>query len=265
MNRPDLAALRPQIAAIAKRAAAAIMAIYEGPFEVRTKADRTPLTLADERSEALIAAALDVLTPGIAIVGEEATARGEAAFAGAAPPLFWLVDPLDGTREFAARNGQFAVCIALIAEGRPVLGAVMAPHEGIVWSGAVGIGAFRQVKDGAETPIRARPKPASGLVVVSSRSHSSNAEDAYLDGHRIGEHRRIGSAIKFGLLAEGSADLYPRFGPTCEWDTAAGEALLVAAGGRMARPDGRPLGYGKRDFKNPDFVATGAWDQSSPA
>lgn len=261
----DLSTLRPRIAAIAKEAAAEIMAIYAGPFETRTKADRTPVTLADERAEALIVAALADLTPGIPIVGEEATARGEAAFAGTAPPAFWLVDPLDGTREFAARNGQFAVCIALIAKGRPVLGAVMAPAEAILWSGAVGIGAFRQVKNSAETPIRARKKPARGLVVVSSRSHSSNAEDAYLDGHKIAEHRRIGSAIKFGLLAEGSADLYPRFGPTSEWDTAAGEAVLLAAGGRMARPDGRSLDYGKRGFKNPDFVATGDWDQSIPA
>jgi len=261
----DLASLRPRIAAIAKAAAADIMAIYAGPFETRTKADRTPVTLADERAEALIAGALADLAPGVPIVGEEATARGESAYAGAAPPYFWLVDPLDGTREFAARNGQFAVCIALIAAGRPVLGAVMAPAEAILWTGAAGVGAFRQVKNGAETPIRARPTPLRGLVVVSSRSHSSTAEDAYLDGRKIAEHRRIGSAIKFGLLAEGSADLYPRFGPTSEWDTAAGEAVLLAAGGRMARPDGRLLAYGKPGFKNPDFVATGAWDQPIPA
>lgn len=259
MDVPALAALRPLVCAVAQAASAEIMAIYASAFDVRRKGDSSPLTLADETAEALIAAELAKLTPGVPIVAEEAVAQGHVAFHGAPPPLFWLVDPLDGTAEFVARNGQFSVCIGLVSQGRPVLGAVLAPAEAILWSGVVGVGAFRQVRNGIETPIRARPKPASGLVVVSSRSNGSTAEDAFLDGYRIKEHRRLGSALKFGLLAEGTADLYPRFGPTSEWDVCAGEAVLIAAGGRMTRPDGRLLDYGKKGFKNPDFVATGAW------
>jgi 3'(2'), 5'-bisphosphate nucleotidase len=265
MNASDLAALRPHVCAVAHAAAAKIMEVYASSFDVRRKADASPVTLADETAEALIAAELAKLTPGVPIVAEEAVAQGHVAFPGAPPPLFWLVDPLDGTAEFVARNGQFAVCIGLVSKGRPVLGAVLAPAEAILWSGVVGVGAFRQVRDGIETPIRARPQPAGGLTVVSSRSNGSTAEDLFLDAYRIKEHRRLGSALKFGLLAEGTADLYPRFGSTSEWDVCAGEAVLVAAGGRMTRPDGRLLDYGKKGFKNPDFVATGAWDQSSPA
>jgi 3'(2'), 5'-bisphosphate nucleotidase len=260
VSASELAALRPAIVDLARRAGAAILDIYDGAFAVRDKADRTPLTEADERSEALIGAGLAALAPGVPVIAEEAQARGEDGFASAAPPpLFWLVDPLDGTREFVARNGQFAVCIGLVREGRPVLGAILSPVEGIVWSGIVGTGAFRQVRDGNETPIRARAKPAKGLVVVTSRSHASGAESAVASAHRIAEYRQLGSALKFGLLAEGSADLYPRMGPTSEWDTCAGEALLVAAGGHVERTDGRLLEYGKPGFLNPDFVARGAW------
>ncbi len=259
VSTPDLAALRPAVVALARRAGATILDIYEGAFAVRDKADRTPVTEADERSEALIVAGLAVLTPGIPVIAEESQARGDAGFAGSAPPLFWLVDPLDGTREFVARNGQFAVNIGLVRDGRPVLGAILSPVEGIVWSGIVGAGAFRQVRDGMETPVRARAKPTKGIVVVTSLSHASGAESAVASAHRIAEHRKLGSAAKFGLLAEGSADLYPRMGPTSEWDTCAGEALLVAAGGHVERTDGRLLEYGKPGFRNPDFVARGAW------
>ncbi len=259
VSATDLAALRPAIVALARRAGTTILEIYESAFAVRDKADRTPVTEADERSEALIVAGLAALTPGVPVVAEEAQARGENGFANPAPSLFWLVDPLDGTREFVARNGQFAVNIGLVRDGRPVLGAILSPIEGIVWSGIVGTGAYRQVRDGGETLIRARAKPAKGLVVVTSRSHASGAESAVASAHRIAEHRRLGSAVKFGLLAEGSADIYPRMGPTSEWDTCAGEALLVAAGGHVERTDGRLLEYGKPGFRNPDFIARGAW------
>lgn len=252
-------ALRPAIADLARRAGLAILEIYDAGFSVRDKADRTPVTDADERSEALILAGLRELTPDIPVVGEESFARGEKAFDGPPPPQFWLVDPLDGTREFVARNGQFAVNIGLISNGRPLLGVVHSPVEGIVWSGCVGTGAFRQARDGRETTIRARAKPAGGIVVVTSRSHSSGAESAVASAHMVAEHRKLGAAVKFGLLAEGAADLYPRMGPTSEWDTCAGEAILVAAGGHVERPDGRLLEYGKPGFRNPDFVARGAW------
>ncbi len=255
----DLGALRAPLVALARRAAAEIMRIHDAGFDVRTKSDRTPVTEADERSEAIVLAGLRDLTPGIVAVAEEAVARGEVAWPKSPPSAFWLIDPLDGTREFVARNGQFAVNIGLVLDGRPALGVVLQPATGVAWSGGLNLGAFRAEADGSERAVRARGKPLDGIVVLSSRSHGSAAESAYCDGERVKEHTRMGSAAKFGLLAEGSGDLYPRFGPTSEWDTAAGEALLVAAGGRVERTDGTPLIYGKPGFRNPDFVARGAW------
>jgi 3'(2'), 5'-bisphosphate nucleotidase len=255
----DLAALRAPLVALARRAGAEIMRIYGAGFDVRAKADRTPVTEADERSEAIILAGLRDLTPDVPAVAEEAMARGEVAWPGARPLAFWLVDPLDGTREFVDRNGQFAVNIGLVLDGRPALGVVLQPATGVAWSGGKGLGAFRAEANGAERAVRARAKPADGIVVLSSRSHGSAAESAYCEGFHVKEHLRSGSAAKFGLLAEGSGDLYPRFGPTSEWDTAAGEAFLVAAGGHVERTDGTPLVYGKPGFRNPDFVARGAW------
>jgi 3'(2'), 5'-bisphosphate nucleotidase len=259
MDATELAALRLPLVALARQAAATIMEIYGGSFAVRTKSDRTPLTEADERSETVIAAGLAALTPGVAIVGEELQGRGELDWPQPAPKCFWLVDPLDGTREFVERSGQFAVSIGLVVAGRPAIGVVMTPVPGIVWSGGPAVGAFRQVGTGDEHPVRARPKPAKGLVLVTSKSHSSGAEVAYASAHRIAEHRKVGSAAKMGLIAEGSADLYPRLGPTSEWDTCGGEAIVTAAGGRVETLDGKPLVYGKPGFRNPDFVARGAW------
>jgi 3'(2'), 5'-bisphosphate nucleotidase len=255
----DLAALRVPLVALARRAGAEIMRIHGAGFAVRAKEDRTPVTEADERSEAIVLEGLRALTPGVTAIAEEAMARGEVASPATPPPALWLVDPLDGTREFVERNGQFSVNIGLVLEGRPALGVVLQPATGVAWSGGRGLGAFRAEAHGSERPIRARAKPADGIVVLSSRSHGSAAEAAYCEGERVKEHRRIGSAAKFGLLAEGTGDLYPRFGPTSEWDTAAGEALLVAAGGHVERTDGTPLVYGKPGFRNPDFVARGAW------
>jgi 3'(2'), 5'-bisphosphate nucleotidase len=255
----NLASLRGPLVALARRAGAEIMRIYGSGFDVRAKADSTPVTEADERSEAIVLEGLRALTPGVPAVAEEAMARGEIDWPATAPPAFWLVDPLDGTREFVERNGQFAVNIGLVLDGRPSLGVVLQPATGVAWSGGHGLGAFREEAGASERAIRARAKPGDGIVVLSSKSHGSSAEAAYCDGERVKEHRRIGSAAKFGLLAEGAGDLYPRFGPTSEWDTAAGEALLVAAGGHVERTDGTLLAYGKRGFRNPDFVARGAW------
>jgi 3'(2'), 5'-bisphosphate nucleotidase len=256
---PDLAALRAPLVALARRAGVEIMRIHDAGFDVRAKEDRTPVTEADERSEAIILAGLRDLTPDIPAVAEEAMARGEVAWPGERPRAFWLVDPLDGTREFVERNGQFAVNIGLVLDGRPALGVVLQPATGIAWSGGKGLGAFRAERDGSERAVAARARPADGLIVLSSKSHGSAAESAYCEGLRVKEHLRSGSAAKFGLLAEGSGDLYPRFGPTSEWDTAAGEAFLVAAGGHVERTDGTPLVYGKPGFRNPDFIARGAW------
>ncbi len=253
------ARLRTEIVRIAREAGAAILEIYDSNFAVRDKSDRTPVTDADERSEALIIAALTKLTPEIPVVGEESFASGRTSFTQPPPAQFWLVDPLDGTREFVDRNGQFAVNIGLISDGRPLIGVVHSPVHGVTWSGYVGVGAFRQTGQDREIGIRARPKPSEGIVVVASRSHSSHAEEAVASAHRIAEIRRAGSAVKFGMLAEGSADFYPRMGPTSEWDTCAGEAILCAAGGHVERTDGRLLEYGKPGFRNPDFIARGAW------
>ncbi|MBI1244315.1 MAG: 3'(2'),5'-bisphosphate nucleotidase CysQ [Alphaproteobacteria bacterium] len=252
-------ALRTQIVDIARRAGTAILDIYNSGYTTRAKPDRTPVTDADERAEALIVAELRNLTPEIPIVGEEGYANGRAGIAQPPPPQFWLVDPLDGTREFVARNGQFSVNIGLVSNGRPLLGVIHAPADGLFWSGCVGAGAFRQKDDGPEKSIQARGMPQNGLVIVTSRSHASGADSAVASAYPIAEHRKLGSAAKFGLIAEGTADLYPRMGPTSEWDTCAGEAILVSAGGHVERTDGRLLEYGKLGFRNPDFVARGAW------
>jgi 3'(2'), 5'-bisphosphate nucleotidase len=255
----DFARLRPALIALARDAAAEILRIYARDFDVRAKADRTPVTEADERAEAIILAGLSKLAPGIRAVAEEAVARGDVTWPDTAPREFFLVDPLDGTREFVDRSDNFAVNIGVVVEGRPALGVVLHPVSGVAWSGGTGLGAIRTEKDGSEKPIRARAKPADGLIIVTSKSHSSGAESAYCDGMAVKEHRKVGSAAKFGLVAEGTADLYPRLGPTSEWDTAAGEALLIAAGGHVEKLDGTPLVYGKPGFRNPDFVARGAW------
>lgn len=209
----------------------------------------------DKRSHDFLMEQLAAARPDDAVLSEE----GVDDTVRLSSERVWIVDPLDGTREFVERNGQFAVNIGLVLDGRPALGVVLQPTTGVAWSGGHGLGAFRAEVDGPERAIRARAKPADGIVVLSSKSHGSSAEAAYCDGEHVREHRRIGSAAKFGLLAEGAGDLYPRFGPTSEWDTAAGEALLVAAGGHVERTDGTLLAYGKRGFRNPDFVARGAW------
>lgn len=229
----------------ARRAGAEILRIYAGEFAVTHKEDRTPVTEADHAAQRVILAAL--APTGIPIVAEE------AALPDSAPPRFWLVDPLDGTKEFVARRGEFSVNIGLVEGDRPVLGVIYVPVTGVTYTAADG----RAKRDGK--PIRARRAPPA-LVVVHSRSHSDSAKlQAWLDAHHVNVAERIlaGSAIKFGLIAEGTADLYPRLGPTCEWDTAAGQAILEAAGGSVTDLAGAPLRYGKMGFLNNGFVARG--------
>jgi 3'(2'), 5'-bisphosphate nucleotidase len=244
------------VRAIADRAGAVVMAHYAVGVAVRTKTDASPVTAADEAAEHLIAVALRELTPDIPVVAEEEIA------AGAVPRLagerFWLVDPLDGTKEFVKRNGEFTVNIALVDRGRPVLGVVYAPAmERLFW--AAGPGSARErTPDGAMRAIAARTPPATGTVVVASRSHGDPLELSGLAGAEpVAERRIIGSSIKFCLLACGEADLYPRYGATSEWDTAAGHAVLAAAGGSVRTLDGNDLAYGKEGFRNPPFVARG--------
>jgi 3'(2'), 5'-bisphosphate nucleotidase len=250
----DLRELLEGARCAARAAAKAILEIYETSFAVRSKADASPVTEADERAEAIIVAALTKLAPEIPVVAEEMATRGAVA-AGA---RFWLVDPLDGTREFVAKNGEFTTNIGLIEGDRPILGVVHLPVTNITYTGA-GLGtAMRQEQDAKPAGITARRIPASGAVVAHSRSHGNNAKLAeYLSSLREPQARIAGSAVKFCFVAEGSADLYPRFGPTMEWDTAAGQALLEAAGGSVTGFDGTRFRYAKPGFRNPEFLAKG--------
>jgi 3'(2'), 5'-bisphosphate nucleotidase len=255
------------VAAIARQAADIVMAVYAAaPAPARTKADASPVTEADERAEAHIVPALQALLPGVPVVAEEAVAAGRVpAFGEKAPRCFWLVDPLDGTREFLARNGEFTVNIALVEQGRAVLGVVLAPAAvpgGVLYAGADALGAWCAEGVQAWQPIAARRPPAQGLTLLSSRSHGDDAAlqaflGGYLRGRRIACHRTAGSSLKLGLLARGQADLYPRLGRTMEWDIAAGHAVLAAAGGQVLTLQGQPLRYGKPGFENPHFVAVG--------
>ena len=261
MTTPDLAALVAPLIELARAAGEAALVRYGPQSRARTKTDGTPVTDADEAAEAVIVAGLARLTPDIAIVSEEQIASGHLPFGagGVAPRRFWLVDPLDGTREFVARNGEFSVNIGLVDARYPILGVLYAPVGRTVWATDGRGGAFRQLGDASPAPIRVRRPPSSGgLVVVTSRSHGKGpAIDAYLSDLEIAEHRILGSAQKFGVVASGEADLYPRFGPTSEWDTCAGQAVLEAAGGTCLSIAGARLAYAKPGFRNPDFIARG--------
>ena len=256
MSMPDPAALVPEVLAIAEAAGRLILTHYRGDIGVRRKADASPVTAADEEAEHLIVERLRRLMPQIPIISEEAHARGELGELSAA--RFWLVDPLDGTREFLKKNGEFTVNIALVDEGRPVLGVVTAPALDLAYAGA-GPGSARLWRAGSERRISARAKPALGLTVVASRSHLGDPAvlEHWLAGLPVADTRQAGSSLKFGLIAAGEADLYPRFGRTMEWDTAAGHAVLAAAGGRVQTLDGQELRYGKPGFENPHFIAAG--------
>jgi 3'(2'), 5'-bisphosphate nucleotidase len=249
------------VEAIARAAGQAIMAVYASDFAVLGKPDASPLTEADLRAEAIITPALQALLPAAPVVAEEAHARGECsgsdAAAGRGGAAFWLVDPLDGTREFVARNGEFTVNIALVVGGEPVLGVVYAPALGRLYAGERGGGAWLDDAAGRRA-IRCRGVPEEGITVATSRVHGDRAAvDALLQGQRVARHLTAGSSLKFGLLASGLADVYPRYGRTMEWDTAAGHAVLAAAGGSVCDTAGQPLRYGKPGFENPHFIARG--------
>lgn len=240
---------------IARRAGDVILAIYATDFTVRGKDDASPVTEADEQAERLIVPALQALAPEVPIVAEEAVAAGRIPEVG---DWFWLVDPLDGTKEFINRNGEFTVNIALVHQGEPVLGVVLAPALGRLFAGAKGQGAFAG-EQGTTRAIRVRAVPAEGLTVVASRSHGDAAAlDAFLVGRKVAALANAGSSLKLCLVAAGEADLYPRLGRTMEWDIAAGHAVLAAAGGRVDTLTGVPLRYGKPGFDNPHFAAWGA-------
>lgn len=238
--------------AVARRAGKAIMEIYATDFEVTDKADDSPLTAADLAAHHIIVEGLQALTPDIPILSEESSRVPYATRR--RWDTYWLVDPLDGTKEFIKRNGEFTVNIALVQNGSPVVGVVHVPATDVSYAGCEGVGAFRQ--DGANEP---RPiRAASGHRpprVVASRSHRSPALDEFLDN--LGEHEiiSIGSSLKFCLVAEGRADLYPRLGPTSEWDTAAGHCVAASAGAQVFTVSGEPLRYNaKETLLNPYFI-----------
>ena len=256
--------LLDELTSIVSAAAAAIVAARAGSLDTRTKADLTPVTAADHAAEAVILEALARLLPDTCVVSEEAVGR---ALPERIPDRFILVDPLDGTRELVAGRDEFTINLAIVDGGRPRLGIVAAPAQGLLWRGIEGSGAERLwLSPGApanaareRSIIRTRPAPRDGLVAAVSRSHLDPQTEALLARLPIAARHACGSALKFCQIAEGSADVYPRFSPTCEWDVAAGHAVLAAAGGMVTTPEGAPLRYGRiaENFRVPAFVAWG--------
>ncbi len=247
------AALVDALVAVMREAGDLIEAVRVAGFETRGKTDLSPVTEADERAEALIVSVLTGIDPGTPIVAEEAHAAGHRPLACA---RFWLIDPLDGTRDFVAGRAAYSVNIALVEDDVPVLGLVLSPRDGVLWAGAAGAGAFRERAGGGREPIRTR-RAALPPTVVVSHSHLDDATREYLSRMGLVDLEPAGSSLKFCRLAEGSADVYPRYGPTMEWDTAAGDAVLRAAGGAMLGPSRRPFAYGKPGYRNGAFLAVG--------
>lgn len=244
--------LIPALEQIARDAGAVVMDVYGTDFSVERKGDDSPVTEADRRAEALILPALARLTPGIPIIAEEEVAAGRI------PQLksgFWLVDPVDGTKEFLKRNGEFTVNMGLIQDGRPVLGVVFAPALNVMWSGA-GPGTACRTDQNGRHSISCRRPPAQGAVVLTSRSHRNPDDlDNWLKQLDQPVLQFAGSSLKLCQVADGQADFYPRFGPTSEWDIAAAHAVVNAAGGEVVTFDGAPMAYGKAPtFLNPNFL-----------
>jgi 3'(2'), 5'-bisphosphate nucleotidase len=260
-ERRALAAL---FADLVTQAGALAMAVFTRPeIQARVKGDDSPVTEADERVEAHLLAALARALPGVPVIAEETAARGALAPHG---DVFLLVDPIDGTREFLSRSGEFTINVALVAGAAPVAGAVAAPALGRVWFGGGGAAHTAAAAPGARLPapgdwlaLRPRPAPRDGLTALVSRSHLDAQTQAFVARLPVAERLSVGSSLKFCALAEGRADVYPRFGPTMEWDTAAGDAVLRAAGGAVLDEAGAPLRYGKRAaaYRNGPFVAWG--------
>jgi 3'(2'), 5'-bisphosphate nucleotidase len=251
MARQDLL---DRIIEIARQAGDVTLRYYDGEVQVDDKMDGSPVTAADRAADALIVPALEALTPDIPVVAEESVEAGRVPDVSGG--RFWLVDPLDGTKEFINKRGDFTVNIGLIENFEPVLGVVLTPVDGLATAGALGHGAFDEKADGSRARISVAA--ASGpLTVVASRSHRSPELEDYIATLDVKQSISRGSALKFSLVARGEADLYPRTGPTMEWDTAAGHAALLAAGGSMTTFDGLPFRYGKPEFRNGWFIAKG--------
>ncbi|QOW21611.1 3'(2'),5'-bisphosphate nucleotidase CysQ [Novilysobacter avium] len=254
-------ALRERVIRIADQAAAEILQVYEGAFDIQQKDDRSPVTAADLAAHRCIVDGLARLTPAIPVLSEESAAVDIAERCQWS--RLWMVDPLDGTREFIKRNGEFTVNIALIESGVATWGVVQAPVTGVLWHGGAGLGAFRRDSAGRERAIDVRAPATAPLRVAASRSHRDQRSSDFIDRMGDTEPLGIGSSLKFCLLAQGELDVYPRFGPTSEWDTAAGQAVLEGAGGGLYDLQGRPFRYNQRaGLLNGGFVALG--DTSLP-
>lgn len=251
----DQKQLLEDIAVATKEAGAAILELVRRGFSVEHKEDLSPVTEADRAAELIILAALAKAAPGIPVVAEEEVAAGRIP---AIDDTYFLVDPLDGTKEFIRGGDDYTVNIGLISGGKPLLGAVFAPARGSTYAGIVGEGAWMEDEQGRRG-IRVRDR-GSSIAAVASKSHFNQPTADYL-AEAVGEceYVGIGSSLKFCIVAEGKADIYPRLAPTSEWDTAAAHAVLLAAGGQVDGPDGNPLAYGKHAFLNRGFVATAGW------
>jgi 3'(2'), 5'-bisphosphate nucleotidase len=260
----DPADLLPGVIDAVAAASTAILEVYASALTVEYKADQSPITRADRAAHDILATRLALLAPAIPMLSEEAEAAHAFAVRRDWREL-WLVDPLDGTREFIGRNGEFTVNVALVRDHVPVLGVVAAPALGLTYYAARGFGAFCSDGESGPRPVHTRAA-ADPLVVVGSRSHRGDSLDGLLA--RLGPHelRPMGSALKFCLVAEGAADFYPRLGPTSEWDTAAAQAVLEVAGGAVTTLDGTPLRYNARDsLLNPSFLAFGDTTRNWPS
>jgi 3'(2'), 5'-bisphosphate nucleotidase len=254
-HRMDDIALAQLALHLAAQASAEILSIRGAGFIVQSKADLTPVTLADTNAERIIVDGLRAATPHIPVIAEEEVAAGKITVPGTA---YWLVDPLDGTRGFANGGDDFTVNIGLVRNGRAVIGAVACPVSQEIFYGIVGIGAWKQISE-SNLPIRVRQAPPEGLTVMASRHYQHDPKlAAFLASYKIAGLTNIGSAQKFLRIAEGKADFYPRLGATMEWDTAAPQAVLEAAGGSTRTFDGATLTYGKPSFENPPFLCHGA-------
>ncbi|MTW14103.1 3'(2'),5'-bisphosphate nucleotidase CysQ [Pseudoduganella eburnea] len=242
------------VVALAQKAAEAIMDIYQAEeLSWTVKCDASPVCQADLLAHEILLAGLAKLTPGLAVVSEEGSdSAPERPIAG----QFWLIDPLDGTKEFISRNDEFTVNVALVDDGRPVFGVVVAPALSRKYWGAAGVGAFRVDSAGTARIQVAQVAEGAPLRVVASKSHLNEETQAFIAGLGACELVQAGSSLKICRIAEGAADIYPRLGPTCEWDTAAAQAILEAAGGIVCTTSGQVLRYGKPDILNPFFIAS---------
>ena len=254
------AALMDELTAIIARAAQAVRD-RSATSALRSKPDGSPVTAADDAAEAVICDGLKALLPGVPIIAEEAASRHKPDMAIGQGGGYFLVDPLDGTREFVAGRDEYTINIALMGAGSPVLGLIAAPALGLLWRGIVGSRAERMALGGGASsqpaPIRTRPRPSRDAVIMLSRSHLDARTRAYVDDLAPAKVLQCGSSLKFCRVAEAAADLYPRLAPTRDWDVAAGHAIVKAAGGEVTAPDGSPLRYGTPDLAIPAFIASG--------